>query len=227
MPSRRSRSRYPDGKALGTAACVSPAWAAGTGSPFVAHLQPAETLRVQLVDADLLERVHDDVACDAADRGRPPSSPRRRAGRRRAPGRRRDRERRAAPRAGAPGERNVSPMIEDVGHRRDPIARAPLAIQGSSRARGRSLSVGSGSWTISQHSASAWRRSQTSAAPQACSAGSSASRCRRSEPSRAPSRSRPSAASSTTASPIPRSAACSSGWPRSRNRCRTTPTMRA
>ena len=39
----------------------------GTGCPFVAHLEQAETLRVQLVDPDLLERMHGDVARDAAD----------------------------------------------------------------------------------------------------------------------------------------------------------------
>ena len=39
----------------------------GTGCPFVADLEPPEVLGVQLVDPDLLERMHGDVAPDAAD----------------------------------------------------------------------------------------------------------------------------------------------------------------
>ena len=115
---------------LGTAACVSPAWASGTGRPLVAHLEPAETLRVQLVDPDLLERMHDDVARDAADPGHL---------------HRADVD---VPDAvalqvdegiGNP-ERHLVPKLgrakrvaddQDVGHRLDPIARASLAIQGS------------------------------------------------------------------------------------------------
>ena len=47
--------------------CVSPAWAHGPGRPFEPDLEPAEVLRVELVDPDLLERVHGDVAAEPAN----------------------------------------------------------------------------------------------------------------------------------------------------------------